>query len=481
MSLACDINEEELMQDYPLVYKGVYTEKKDIAEMLTQQKTTRKRANDELQLIPAKVQAQDALKVDEDFDNIESEKVKVEAQLANIEANLQGVVTESLEMQEYKKRVAEQEAKNQTAHKAWTKAHFAEVDNIFKQVSEASEALRTAKASQKTNLDANIQNKAKLASLTNEFNDLMQQWKDVNEKEFSYAQTDICPVCGRPYTDEMKEQEYANAVSEYNTNKASKLMEIQNKATEKHGQITVIKGCINTYEQVTANTDKKDVATKQETYNALVRKRTEVQTQTWETSAAYAETIKEINAIKATEPKPVVDATVEESRQKKKELTAKRDELIKRLSSRDTNKRIEDEKVKLDKRSRELAQIVADCNEVIRQIKEYKKAKISIVESKVNSYFSLIRWKFYEQNITNDDEKEICTAIDRNGVDYNNTNDGTVINMGIDIINGISKAKDIYVPLFVDRKESVENALPSVQQVIYLQCKYGEPFKMENV
>lgn len=172
---------------------------------------------------------------------------------------------------------------------------------------------------------------------------------------------------------------------------------------------------------------------------------------------------------------------MEENRQKKKELTAKRDELIKRLSGRDTNKRIEEEKVKLDKRSRELAQIVADCNEVIRQIKEYKKAKISIVESKVNSYFSLIRWKFYEQNITNDDEKEICTAIDRNGVDYNNTNDGTVINMGIDIINGISKAKDIYVPLFVDRKESVENALPSVQQVIYLQCKYGEPFKMENV
>lgn len=481
MSLACDINEEELMQEYPLVYKGVYTEKKEIAEMLTQQKTTRKKANDELQLIPTKVQAQDALKVDEDFDNLELEKVKVEAQLANIEANLQGVVTESLEMQEYKKRIAEQETKNQTAHKAWTKTHFAEVDSIFKQVSEASEALRTATASQKTNLDANIQNKAKLATLTNEFNDLMQQWKDINEKEFSYAQTDICPVCGRPYTDEMKEQEYANAVSEYNTNKASKLMEIQNKATEKHGQITVIKGCINTYEQVTANTDKKDVAAKQETYNALVRKRSEIQTQTWETSAEYAETIKEINAIKATEPKPVVDATVEESKRKKKELTAKRDELIKRLSGRDTNKRIEDEKVKLDKRSRELAQIVADCNEAIRQIKEYKKAKISIVESKVNSYFSLIRWKFYEQNITNDDEKDICTAIDRNGVDYNNTNDGTVINMGIDIINGISKAKDIYVPLFVDRKESVENALPSVQQVIYLQCKYGEPFKMENV
>ena len=52
--------------------------------------------------------------------------------------------------------------------------------------------------------------------------------------------------------------------------------------------------------------------------------------------------------------------------------------------------------------------------------------------------------------------------------------------MGIDIINGISKAKDMYVPLFVDRKESVEHALPSTQQTIYLQCIYNEPFKVET-
>ena len=186
-----------------------------------------------------------------------------------------------------------------------------------------------------------------------------------------------------------------------------------------------------------------------------------------------------MQAIKSTEPTTEVDASAEENKRKKQELTVKRDDLIKRISGRDMNERIEKEKEKLDARSRELAQIVADCNEVIRQIKEYKKAKIAIVENNVNSFFSLIRWKFYEQNITNDDEKEVCTAIDSNGVDYNNTNDGTVINMGIDIINGISKAKNVYVPLFVDRKESVEKALTSTQQSIYLQCKYGEPFNVE--
>ena len=480
MSLAGDIDETKLMQDYPAVYKGVVTEKKELAEMLVQQKTTRKKANDELQVIPAKVQAQDALKVDDDFAAIENEMKRVDAQIADIDALLQGVVTDNTEQQEFAARLAAERERYDRARNKWQDEHFVEVNAVFKEISMASEELRKARIQQKANTEANVQNKIKLSNLTEEFNKLMQQWKDVNEKEFNYAKTDVCPVCGRPYTDEMKELEYANAVSEFNTHKAEELMKIQNAAAEKRGQITVIKGCTNTYEQVTAISDKKDVDAKQAAYDELAKRRSEVQARTWEQSTEKATADKSLQAVEATKPIVTVNATLDENKRKKQELMSQRDELFKQLSARDANKRIEEEKKRLDNRSRELAQIVADCNEVIRQIKEYKKAKIAVVESKVNVFFLLIHWKFYEQNITNDDEKEICTAIDRNGVDYNNTNDGTVINMGIDIINGISKAKDLYVPLFVDRKESVENALPSIQQTIYLQCKYGEPFKVEN-
>lgn len=480
MSLAGEINESELMQNYPAVYKGVMIEKKELSEMLKQWNTTRKKANDELQTIPAKVQAQDALKVVDDFDVVEEDKKKIDLQLADVDAALQGVVTNTAEQQEYENKLATENDKYNKAREQWQTNHFQMVDEAFENVTAASESLHEATRLQKEHSDTYVNNKTKISELTNEFNKLMQQWKDVNEKEFNFTQTDVCPVCGRPYTDEMKEQEYENAVNEFNTHKSNKLTEIQNKATEIHNQITVLKGLVNTYLLVTSVSDNNNIKTRQETYDNLVKQRSEIQSQTWEQSNEKANADASLQAIVATKPLPVFDTTHEENKLKKKELTKKRDDLIKRLSGRDNNQRIEEEKVKLDKRSRELAQIVADCNDVIRQTKEYKKAKITVVESKVNSFFSLIRWKFYEQNITNDDEKEICTAIDSNGVDYNNTNDGTVINMGIDIINGISKAKDIYVPLFVDRKESVENALPSTQQAIYLQCKYGEPFKVET-
>lgn len=479
MSLAGEIDEENLMAQYPAVYKGVKTEKKNIAEMLTQQKATRKKANDELQTIPAKVQAQDMLKSDEDFAQLEKEKIEVDKQISSIDASLQGVIVNVDEQKEYQNRLAEEEKKYEKTRKEWTDKHFACINDAFKKVNTAADEMHEAIRIQKKNIDNNVENGCRLSLLTKEFNELMQQWNNVNEKEFNFAQTDVCPVCGRPYTEEMKSKEYENAVAEFNAHKSGELARIQKAASEKNSQIAIIKGNINTFGQITAIKDNENVKTKTDAHNVLSAGLAKIKAETWEQSEEKKKADASLQAIKSTEPTTEVDASAKENKQKKQELTVKRDDLIKRISGRDMNERIEKEKEKLDARSRELAQIVADCNEVIRQIKEYKKAKIAIVENNVNSFFSLIRWKFYEQNITNDDEKEVCTAIDCNGVDYNNTNDGTVINMGIDIINGISKAKNVYVPLFVDRKESVEKALTSTQQSIYLQCKYGEPFNVE--
>lgn len=479
MSLAGEIDEENLMAQYPAVYKGVKTEKKNIAEMLTQQKATRKKANDELQTIPAKVQAQDMLKSDEDFAQLEKEKNEIDKQISSIDASLQGVIVNVDEQKEYQNRLAEEERKYEKTRKEWADKHFACINDAFKKVNTAADEMHEAIRIQKKDIDNNVENGCRLSLLTKEFNELMQQWNNVNEKEFNFAQTDVCPVCNRPYTEEMKSKEYENAVAEFNAHKSGELARIQKAASEKNSQIAIIKGNINTFEQITAIKDNENVKTKTDAHNVLSAGLAKIKAETWERSEEKKKADASLQAIKSTEPTTEVDASAKENKRKKQELTVKRDDLIKRISGRDMNERIEKEKEKLDARSRELAQIVADCNEVIRQIKEYKKAKIAIVENNVNSFFSLIRWKFYEQNITNDDEKEVCTAIDSNGVDYNNTNDGTVINMGIDIINGISKAKNVYVPLFVDRKESVEKTLTSTQQSIYLQCKYGEPFNVE--
>lgn len=481
MSLAGELNEEELMKSYPLVYKGIIEDKKQLNDLLLQQNTTKKKADEELKLIPAKVQAQEVLRVDVNFEELKAQKTKLDTDIAAIDAALEGVSEKDPVMEEYLKKLQAYNEKVSKAQKAWQDDKIKAVDNLTKLISSASTALSDAKNRYTINSKAYSSNKISLAEVSIKFNNKIKEWNNANEKEFDYKQTDVCPVCGRPYTDDMKATEYEHAVAEYNENKSNILIKIQNEAAELKQQMLVLKGNINTYEQITKAQDEECVEKAQLLYNGLINQRNEAYNKTWESTSEKVSFDNELAEFEASKPTIKIDATIEENKEKKKTLTSLRDKLVNQIAGEETNKRIDAEKEKLNKRSVELSQIIADCSEVIRQIKAYKKEKINLVEEKVNSYFSLIRWKFYEQNKTNDDEKEICTAVDKDGIDYDNTNDGTVIDMGVDIISGISKASNIFVPLFVDRKESAEHIVPVEQQIIYLQCIFGQPLEIKSL
>lgn len=481
MSLAGELNEEELMKSYPLVYKGIIEDKKQLNDLLLQQNTTKKKADEELKLIPAKVQAQEVLRVDVNFEELKAQKTKLDTDIAAIDAALEGVSEKDPVMEEYLKKLQAYNEKVSKAQKAWQDDKIKAVDNLTKLISSASTALLDAKNRYTINSKAYSSNKISLAEVSIKFNNKIKEWNNANEKEFDYKQTDVCPVCGRPYTDDMKATEYEHAVAEYNENKSNILIKIQNEAAELKQQMLVLKGNINTYEQITKAQDEECVEKAQLLYNELINQRNEAYNKTWESTSEKVSFDNELAELEASKPTIKIDATIEENKEKKKTLTSLRDKLVNQIAGEETNKRIDAEKEKLNNRSIELSQIIADCSEVIRQIKAYKKEKINLVEEKVNSYFSLIRWKFYEQNKTNDDEKEICTAVDKDGIDYDNTNDGTVIDMGVDIISGISKASNIFVPLFVDRKESAEHIVSVEQQIIYLQCIFGQPLEIKSL
>ena len=392
MSLAGKINEEELMKPYPMVYKGVIEEKKELSDMLTQQKATKKKAEEELDLIPAKVQAQEALRVDADFASLKAQKAKIDADIAVIDAALEGTTEKDPAMEAYINKLQKHNIKVANAQKIWQDAKIKAIDELTKKISTVSTAITNAESTQTTNIETNKKNKIILADVVIKFNDKAKEWNNVNEKEFSYQQTDVCPVCGRLYTKEMKAREYENAVAEFNKNKSDILTKLQNEAAQIKQQMTVLKGNINTYEQITKAQDEDNVKKVQSEYEKLINERTEKQNQTWEAAAEKAILDKKLADIEASKPVVKVDATMEENKEKKKTLVSQRDELVNKIADEETNKRIDTEKEKLNNRSVELSQIIADCGEVINQIKAYKKAKINLVEQKVNSYFSIIRW-----------------------------------------------------------------------------------------
>lgn len=99
-------------------------------------------------------------------------------------------------------------------------------------------------------------------------------------------------------------------------------------------------------------------------------------------------------------------------------------------------------------------------------------AKTECLEKKISSYFTAVKFQmFKEQN--NGGLEETCEAIVKETV-FSKANTAGQINAGLDIIRTFSKFNDVYVPIFVDRVESINEVLAVPTQVITLLVNFEE-------
>ena len=99
-------------------------------------------------------------------------------------------------------------------------------------------------------------------------------------------------------------------------------------------------------------------------------------------------------------------------------------------------------------------------------IDEYSRYKTRYVEDSINSLFRIARFRLFREQ-ANGGVEDRCDVV-YEGVPYINLNSGAKINVGIDIINTLSTAYGVSVPLFVDNAESVTRLENSTTQIIRL-------------
>lgn len=97
---------------------------------------------------------------------------------------------------------------------------------------------------------------------------------------------------------------------------------------------------------------------------------------------------------------------------------------------------------------------------------EYSRYKTQFVEDSINDLFRVARFRLFREQ-ANGGIEDRCDVI-YEGVPYISVNNGMKINLGIDIINTISRAYGVRVPLFIDNAESVTKLEQSAGQVIRL-------------
>jgi len=100
-------------------------------------------------------------------------------------------------------------------------------------------------------------------------------------------------------------------------------------------------------------------------------------------------------------------------------------------------------------------------------------------ETSLNSRFEIVKWSLFEYQI-NGGVKEICVPT-FDSIPYPNVNRAKQIDMGIDIINTLSKEKNVNYPIFVDNAECSNKILPFNGQTVYLYVTDNKTIKVEKV
>ena len=80
--------------------------------------------------------------------------------------------------------------------------------------------------------------------------------------------------------------------------------------------------------------------------------------------------------------------------------------------------------------------------------------------------FQVVSFNFVSDQL-NGGEKLTCVCT-VNGTPYPDVNAAGKVNAGLDIINAICSAKGVSAPIFIDNRESINQILPTVSQVINL-------------
>lgn len=436
INIAGGVNEDELMKPYPALLEAKAS-RKSIDELLSQTKTEFKKAKKEIDDIPTQIKAQDALKVSDENDIcIDEGAIKDYYEKKNILNDK--IITKRKELEEDKNKRRQ--------------------DACQKQYSLADEVNRKKRLINKLQEDS-VERTKSIDEIKHQLADLKLQYNNINEQQFEFVSDEICPVCGSKLSEDFKFKVREKAVAEFNSNKSNMLSKVTKEAAVLSQRKAAISSAENEYRDII----------KQREENALK--------QLEDNLSKVNEHLSSIND-EVVDKHPDMLALNHQLVELENKRPTNADELTKIQANKEINRRVEAEKERLNKRSTELATIITRCDCILAQIKKYKRAKIDFIESKVNSLFRFVRWKFYAQNLTNDDEQEICTCI-VDGTDFVNQNQAMKINSLIDIVNGLSKATDIFVPMWIDGGESVSHPESSVSQQIIICVRDDEKLNVK--
>ncbi|NSW92762.1 MAG: AAA family ATPase [Firmicutes bacterium] len=313
-------------------------------------------------------------------------------------------------------------------------------------------------------------NEMEIKFLEEKMETLRKGWYVENSKVFEYEQSETCPTCGQPLPQERLQAARDKALAQFNKAKAEKLEAIRaegNKLkdmkTAMEENLAYVRRDLEKAKADLADMEKKEAALKAE-IEAIMQGAEPVEStvEYYQLNAKHRDLQDEIRKLDADSSLAI--AAVQKEIDSTTDAIAALEQAAARLQAHKNGlKRIEELKAE----ERKLAAEYEDLERQIYLTEEFIRAKVRLLEDRINSRFQMARFKLFEVQV-NGGVNECCETL-YGGVPYSSgLNNAARINVGLDIINTLSEHYGFAPPIFVDNAEAVTQLIKTRGQMIRL-------------
>lgn len=297
---------------------------------------------------------------------------------------------------------------------------------------------------------------------------IKEEWIKVNSSAVCAEVDSVCPTCGKPFSNEDVEQRRNEIIQSFNEDKLARLRELDSSGKSVIGALKCINDELDTHNTAYVDymTQMQDIDVNLKEVLRLIREFPPIEA-ILDNSREHRNLVLQREELEVKLRTSATESIVQEYRDKvvllENEVLAMQAE----ISKVDELKRLDIRKTELEKKQKEMAQLVANYEQIEAEILAFSMKKTNLIEQSISSKFRLVKFKMFEYNLTNDGVREVCICT-VNGVPYKDLNTAMQYNADIDIINALSNHYKIVAPVFIDRAESINKIEDTKSQRIDL-------------
>lgn len=450
---------------------------KTLVELKAQIARRKKEIKEELDRIPARIDELDrTMPAILDWSNIENKILVNKGSLSEIEKSLNDKTEALKEVQDVQLLIQKD---------IYTlKSKLARIENDIRQEVEVAEqgegaVLRNEKqklddlAAEYTHLTERITSlNRKIESFQQDRDRLRKEWEETNERDIKFDEHAFyCPTCKRAYEESDIDGKKKEMEANFNADKVKKLKRIQDDGmAAKTMQEECEKSKTSLLEKakiINENiTSVQKGISKIEAGKKTDRPSIESLIQVKLSANVEFQGIKKEIADKEAAIQEIPKAGNSELLARKQTIQSDIESLNNELSTRDQVARMTTRRGELEAQEKTLAQELANQEGIEFAIKEFTKAKIDTLESRINGKFKLVRFKMFSEQI-NGGLAECCETLYK-GVPWQDMNAAARVQCGLDIINTLSDHYKVWAPVFIDNRESTTKIPDTRSQIINL-------------